>query len=103
MPRVVSGHEGHVVSIVNSMGVAVPCRSSPPLSGPLTRQQCRRQRNEDWRVAHQVGVWDDQAKRLVPRPIALIAKLAGIPESTVRHGIQEAVLVLELAQADAAL
>ena len=74
----------------------MPLRSHAHTSPPTPRQ-LKRRRYEDWRVDYEVGRWDPHLGRLVKRPISLIAALAGVPERTVRHGIQTAKLVLEIA------
>ncbi|MHC5541062.1 hypothetical protein ACYOEI_22805, partial [Singulisphaera rosea] len=56
----------------------------------LTPEQLRARRNEDWRVDHEVGRIDPETGRFVTRTIAMIAVLEGIPERTVRHGINQA-------------
>lgn len=56
----------------------------------LTAKQLLNRRNEDWRYDHDEGRADPVTGRRVTRPVSLIAKLAGVSERTVRHGIAQA-------------
>jgi hypothetical protein len=47
-------------------------------------------RHEDWRRDRDEGRPDPLTGRLVPRPVWMIAMVAGVPERTVRAGIAEA-------------
>lgn len=68
--------------------VAVPSR--PSAIPKLTRDQVRNRRYQDWLNDFEVGRPDPVTGMLTPRPVWLIARIAGVGESTVRFGLEVA-------------
>lgn len=64
--------------------------SSFVLKAPLSGDELRCRRNEDWRIDHDEGRYDPAYRRTVRRSLALIAKLYRVDQATVLRGIQSA-------------
>ena len=68
----------------------VTVHSRPSARPKLTRDQVRNRRYQDWLNDFEVGRPDPVTGVLTPRPVWLIAKIAGVGESTVRFGLDVA-------------
>jgi hypothetical protein len=57
---------------------------------PLSRSQVAMRRYEDWRIAHEIGVFHPETRMLQKRSVAVIAATYRVTPRAVQYGIQVA-------------